>query len=74
MDEQEKFIGEIANSTIEHKKRKILSAEKTILNGCNLRIEDLLRTSDIDKKQHLFVAIGLMHILIVGGMPGLSWT
>ena len=27
----------------------------------------------INKKQHIFVAIGLMHILIVGGMPGLSW-
>ena len=33
-----------------------------------------MRTSDIDKKQHVFVAIGLMHILIAGGMSGLSWT
>ena len=57
-----RFIDEIANSTIELKKRKILSAAKT--NGSILRIEDLLRTYDIYKKQHIFVAIGLMHILI----------
>ena len=57
-----RFIDEIANSTIELKKRKILSAAKT--NGSKLRIEDLLRTYDIYKKQQIFVAIGLMHILI----------
>ena len=69
-----RFFDEVFSSTIQHKKRKILSAAKTILNGTNLRIENLLRTSDIDKKQHTFVFIGLMHILIVGGMLGLSWT
>ena len=70
-----RFTDEISNSTIEHIKRKILSAAKTILNGFNLRIDDLFKKSDINKKQHIFVAIGLVHICIsfFRGMPGLSW-
>ena len=50
-----RFIDEIANSNIEHK--SILTAAKTILNGPNLTIEDLLMTSDDEKKQRNFFSI-----------------